>query len=57
VSVRSLCHHRQFFHHGKSLVASARLALRQKDIAQSFGIPASTLGDMQKNSTKIKQFF
>jgi predicted XRE-type DNA-binding protein len=53
VSARSLCHHQQLFHHRNSLVASARLALRQKDIAQCFGIPASMLGDMQKNSTKI----
>jgi hypothetical protein len=31
--------------------------LSQKDIAQRFGIPTSTLGDMLKNATKIKQSF
>jgi plasmid maintenance system antidote protein VapI len=30
--------------------------LSQKDIAQSFGIPTSTLGDIIKNATKIKVF-
>jgi DNA-binding transcriptional regulator LsrR (DeoR family) len=54
------CHHHAFTLSKKYDTVSfweSHKHLSQKDIAQHFGIPTSTLGHTLKNATKIKQSF